>query len=82
MTELIKPVVRRSRSPFGHYKKRIVVTLRNGDMADDIIEMRLVRSRKTYRATFDSIFRQMALWDAGAARLKKAAERKAKRANK
>lgn len=80
MTELTKPITRRSRAPFAHYKKRIVVTLRPGDGATDVIEMRLERERKViYRGTFDSIFRTLALWHAGAERLRKVQERKAKR---
>jgi hypothetical protein len=32
MTELLKPVRRRSRDQFAHYRKRIVVSLEPGDV--------------------------------------------------
>lgn len=47
MTDLLKPVRRRSRGPFAHYRKRIVVSLEPGD----VLAMRLERARTTYRAT-------------------------------
>jgi hypothetical protein len=58
MTDLRKPVCRRSRFPFMHYRRKIVVVLE----LEDILAMRLERSRFTYRATFADVFRQLIEW--------------------
>ena len=72
MTDLLKAVRRRSRDTFAHYQKRIVVSLEPGDL----LAMRLERTRTTYRATLDDVFRQLAFWHAEAERARKRAERK------
>ncbi|MDE2106301.1 MAG: hypothetical protein KGL39_54275 [Patescibacteria group bacterium] len=64
MTNLETPVRRRTRAPFGHYRRRIVVTLEPGD----ILAMRLERTRTTYRAPLASVFRQLVEWHAQAQR--------------
>jgi hypothetical protein len=74
MTELQKSVRRRTRSPFAHYRKRIVVSLEPGD----ILAMRLERTRTTYRAELGAVFRQLAEWHASAERRRKREERKAR----
>jgi len=53
MTELERPIKRRSRMPFGHYRKRMVVMLHPGDK----IAMRLEKSRTWYWAELDDVFR-------------------------
>ncbi len=75
MTSLEKPVRRRSRALFGHYRRRIVVILEPGD----ILAMRLERTRKTYRAPLQNVFRQLAEWHAVAEALRKKEERKQRR---
>jgi len=75
MTDLTKPVRWRSRAPFGHYRRRIVVTLEPGD----VLAMRLERTRMTYRASLADVFRQLAHWHALAERRRKAEERKQSR---
>jgi hypothetical protein len=74
MTELEKTVRRRTRSPFAHYRKRIVVILEPGD----ILAMRLERTRTTYRAGIASVFRQLAEWHASAERRRRHEKRRAK----
>jgi hypothetical protein len=78
MTELEKAVRRRTRSPFAHYRKRIVVILEPGD----ILAMRLERTRTTYRAGLSAVFRQLVEWHANAERRRKQEERKLRRANR
>ena len=78
MTELEKTVRRRTRSPFAHYRKRIVVILEPGD----ILAMRLERTRTTYRAGLPAVFRQLVEWHASAERRRKQEERKQRRANR
>ncbi len=75
MTDLTKPVARRSRAPFGHYRRRIVTILEPGD----VLAMRLERSRTTYRASLASVFRQLAEWHALSERQRKREERKKRR---
>jgi hypothetical protein len=75
MTELERSVRRRTRSPFAHYRKRIVVILEPGD----IIAMRLERTRTTYRAPLSAVFRQLADWHADAELRRKREKGKAKR---
>lgn len=75
MTDLTKPLRRRSRAPFGHYRRRIVVTLEPGDL----LAMRLERTRMTYRASLADVFRQLAAWHAVAERRCKADERRQSR---
>lgn len=52
MTELGKPVRRRTRLPFAHYRRRIVVILEPGD----VLAMRLERTRTAYRAPIASVY--------------------------
>ena len=58
MTDLTKAVCRRSRFPFMHYRRRIVVVLEPGD----VLAMRLERTRAIYRATLADVFRQLIEW--------------------
>jgi hypothetical protein len=78
MTDLHKTIRRRSRETFAHYQKRIVVSLERGD----VIGMRLERTRTTYRATLDDVYRQLAHWHADAQRARKQAERKLRNLNR
>ena len=64
MTEITKPLSRRTRSPFAHYRKRIIVILETGD----VIGMRFEGTRTVYRAPIDSIFRHLAQWHANSAK--------------
>ena len=75
MTEITRPVKRRARMPFGHYKKRIVIILEPGDL----LAMRLEKSRTTYRAEMDDVFRQLAHWHALAEARRKREERARRR---
>lgn len=75
MTDLEKPVRRRGRFPFAHYRKRIVVSLEPGD----ILAMRLERTRTTYRAEMAAVFRQLAEWHASAERRRKREERRGRK---
>ncbi len=72
MTDLHKTIRRRTRTTFAHYQKRIVVSLERGDL----LAMRLERTRTTYRATLDDVFRQLAHWHAEAERARKQTDRK------
>jgi len=76
MTELERPVRRRTRSQFAHYRKRIVVILEPGD----ILAMRLERSRTVFRATLAGVYRQLVEWHTAAERRRKSTERKERRA--
>ena len=78
MTDLLKPVRRRSRDQFAHYRKRIVVSLEPGD----VLAMRLERTRTTYRATIASVFRTLADWHARAETRRKREERQARKFNR
>jgi hypothetical protein len=75
MTELERPIKRRSRMPFSHYRKRMVVMLHPGDK----IAMRLERSRTWYWAELDDVFRILAQWHAARERQRIREERKARR---
>jgi hypothetical protein len=75
MTELQRPIIRRTRLPFGHYRKRIVVKLHPGDK----IAMRLERTRTWYWAELDDVFRLLAQWHASRERQRRQEERKARR---
>lgn len=75
MTDLARPVRRRSREPFAHYRKRIVVSLEPGD----VIAMRLERTRTTFRAPLAAIYRTLADWHARAEIRRKREERKLRR---
>jgi hypothetical protein len=75
MTELHKTVRRRTRFPFGHYRRRIIVILEPGD----VLAMRLERTRTLYRAPIASIYRQLVEWHVNAIRREKQKARKQKR---
>jgi len=75
MTEITRPVKRRARRPFWHYNKRIVIILEPGD----VLAMRLEKSRTTYRAELDDVFRQLAHWHALAEVRRKREERAQRR---
>lgn len=72
MTDLTKTIRRRTVDTFAHYQRRIVVSLERGDL----LALRLERTRTTYRATLDDVFRQLAHWHAEAERARKRTERK------
>jgi hypothetical protein len=75
VTDLEKSVKRRTRSPFAHYRKRIVVILERGDC----IAMRLEKTRKLFRAPIQSVYRQLVEWHVAAVRREKQLARKRKR---
>lgn len=75
MTDLDKPVYRRTRLPFAHYRRRIVVALEPGD----VLAMRLERTRTTYRAPLSAVYRQLAEWHVLAQKREKQKARKQRR---
>ena len=75
MTELEKTVRRRTRFPFAHYRRRIVIILEPGD----VLAMRLERTRTLYRAPIASVYRQLVEWHVNAIRREKQMARKKKR---
>lgn len=75
MTDLEKFVRRRTRFPFAHYRRRIVVILEPGD----VVAMRLERTRTLYRAPIASVYRQLVEWHVNAIRREKQMARKKKR---
>lgn len=72
MTELCRPVRRRTHAPFAHYRRRIIVSLEPGDL----LAMRLERTRTTFRATLAAVYRQLATWHADAERHRKREQRR------
>jgi len=60
MTDLTKPIRRRTMGQFMHYKKRIVVIIE----PDDVIGMHLERSRTIYRAPISKLYATLAQWHA------------------
>jgi len=72
MTDLEKPVSRRTRFPFAHYRKRIVVILEPGDC----VAMRLERTRRLFRAPIQAVYRQLVEWHVEAKRQEKRKARK------
>jgi hypothetical protein len=74
MTQLERPIKRRGRLPFGHYRKRIVVMLHPGDK----IAMRLEKSRTGYWAELDDVFRILAQWHAARERQRGREKRKSR----
>ena len=76
MTDLEKPVQRRSRFPFAHYRKRIVVILEPGDC----VAMRLERTRRVYRAPISALYRLLVEWHVAAILREKQRARKHRRA--
>jgi hypothetical protein len=75
MTDLEKPVRRRTRLPFAHYRKRIVVMLEPGD----VLAMRLEGHRTVFRAPIQNVYRQLVVWTVEAKRREKRAARKLRR---
>jgi hypothetical protein len=78
MTEIHKPFSRRTRAPFAHYRRRIVVTLEPGD----VLTMRLEKTRTRYSAPLGDVFRLLARWHANAEAARKREERKARTAGR
>ena len=76
MTDLEKTVRRRTRFPFAHYKRRIVVMLEPGD----VLAMRLERSRTPYRAPIAAVYRELVEWHVAALRREKQQARKRRQA--
>jgi hypothetical protein len=76
MTDLEKTVRRRTRHPFAHYRRRIVVMLEPGD----VLAMRLERTRTPYRAPIAAVYRQLVEWHVTAARREKQKARKLRKA--
>ncbi len=72
MTDLEKPVRRRTRAPFAHYRRRMVVILEPGD----VLAMRLERSRTVFRAPLAAVYRQLVQWHVEAERQRKREARK------
>jgi hypothetical protein len=72
MTDLDRPVYRRTKLPFAHYRRRLVVALEPGDT----IAMRLERTRTIYRAPLSAVYRQLAEWHAMAERGRKKPRRR------
>ena len=76
MTDLEKPVRRRTRFPFAHYCKRIVVILEPGDC----VAMRLNgRAHAFSRNSIGSVYRQLVEWQVEAERREKQLARKRRR---
>ena len=75
MTDLERLVKRRTRRPFAHYRKRIVVMLEPGD----VLAMRLERHRTVFRAPIPNVYRQLVVWNVEAKRREKRTARKLKR---
>jgi len=76
MTDLERTVKRRTRHPFAHYRRRIVVILEPGD----ILAMRLERTRTPYRAPIAAVYRQLVEWRVLATRREKQKARKKRKA--
>ena len=77
MTDLARPVRRRCRDPFAHYRKRLVVSLEPGD----VLAMRLERTRTTLRAPLAAVYRTLADWHARAEIRRKRETRQTKHLN-
>jgi len=75
MTDLERNVIRRSRFPFAHYRKRIVKAFEPGD----VVAMRLERTRTWYRASAAGVFRQLITWHVEVKRREKRLTRKKRR---
>ncbi len=73
MTDLRKPVRRRTSGVYDHSARRIVVILEPGD----VIAMREERGRKLFSASIPRIFRQLIIWNVEAERAAKRAARRA-----
>ena len=76
MTDLENPVKRRTRLPFAHYRKRIVVILEPGDC----VAMRLEKTRTLFRAPISAVYRQLVEWHVAVIRREKRLARKKRRA--
>jgi hypothetical protein len=75
MTDLEYPVKRRTRLPFAHYRKRIVVILEPGDC----VAMRLEKTHTFFRAPIATVYRQLVEWSVEAKRREKRLTRKKRR---
>jgi hypothetical protein len=67
MTDLDKPISRRTKDPWNYQKRRLVVTLFPGD----VIEMREERSQKSFSAPLSRVFQQIVQWNVDAERGKR-----------
>jgi hypothetical protein len=75
MTDLEKAVRRRTRHPFAHYRRRIIVILE----PEDILAMRLEGTRTVFRAEISAVYRQLVEWHVSAIRREKQSARKKRR---
>jgi hypothetical protein len=74
MTDLERPVTRRSVGCYDHRGRRMVITLAPGD----VILVREERTRKSFSAPLVRVMRQIIIWNADAARAEKSKNKKVK----
>ena len=75
MTELRKPLRRRTAGAYDHQGRRVVVTLLPGD----VIAFRWERTRRTFTAPINSVMRQVVKWNVDAERAARRLSRRARR---
>jgi len=75
MTELRKPLRRRTAGAYDHQGRRVVVTLLPGD----VIAFRWERTRRTFTAPINSVMRQVVKWNVDAERTARKLARRARR---
>jgi hypothetical protein len=75
MTELRKPLRRRTAGAYDHQGRRVVVTLLPGD----VIAFRWERTRRTFTAPINSVMRQVVKWNVDAERAARKLARRARR---
>jgi hypothetical protein len=75
MTELRKPLRRRTAGAYDHQGRRVVVTLLPGD----VIAFRWERTRRTFTAPINSLMRQVVKWNVDAERAARKLARRARR---
>lgn len=75
MTELRKPLRRRTVDAYDHQGRRVVVTLLPGD----VIAFRWERTRRTFTAPINSVMRQVVKWNVDAERTARKLARRARR---
>lgn len=78
MTELTKPITRKTRRPFEFYRKKLVATLEPGDL----ISLRLERSRQVYRMDLHALYWKLVRAAAAARQLEEARAKKARKAQR
>jgi hypothetical protein len=76
MLELNRVIRRRTRFPFAHYHRRIVVILE----PVDCVAMRLEKTRTIFRAPIPAVYRQLVEWHVEALRREKRLAHKKRRA--